>query len=139
MKKSLFFLTTLMGLSLSTILKAEDVFYCTSELATGLAKKGNTYRESGIIKERFTIKFNKDYTILEGAHLGGTSKPMDCSLRFKYSLPSTIFCVAREYVPNIFMYDKTTKRFLLTSLSSGGYIRGEGDTDVIYAGSCQKF
>ena len=138
MKKNLFFLTTLMGLSLSTILKAENVLYCESELATGLFKEGNTYRESSFIKERLTIKFNKDYTRLDSNNFGD-SIYMNCSLRFKHVRPNTVFCVAPEYVPDIFIYNKITKRFLLTKISSGGYVNNLGDTDIIYAGSCQKF
>ncbi len=132
MRTNLFLLTILIGLSLSTILKAENVLYCKSELATGFYKENNTWKEGSFKRERFTIKFNEDYTKLEGA----SYKPFYCSLPLKFTKPENVYCVESG---EVFIYNRTTTRFLYSSLSSGGFIDNSTDTENLYAGSCQKF
>ena len=137
MNKNLFLLTILMGLLLSSILKAENILYCESELATGFFKEDRAWIESGFNKKRFTVKFNDDYTKLEGISYA----PMDCSIQYK-TKPSTLFCVHLEYEYKTFVFDRITKRFLFSSISSGSYVRDEtnnNDTENLYAGSCQTF
>ena len=90
-------------------------FFTESELATF---KERTHRESGFINERFTIKFNKDYTILEGANLVNPTDPWIDGLNMPYS---TVFCVAR-YLYLTFLFMTKQQNGFWTSLSSGGYM-----------------
>ena len=127
-----------MGLLLSSILKAENVLYCESELAIGFIKEDRTWIESGFEKKRFTVKFNDDYTKLEGISYA----PMDCSIQYETQQPSTLFCVHLAHEYKTFVFDRITKRFLFSSISSGSYVRDESnnyDTENLYAGSCQTF
>ena len=52
----------------SPFANAEQVYYCTSELNVGILKDGNTgkWRKGNFTEERYTIKFNDDYTKLDG-------------------------------------------------------------------------
>ncbi len=136
MKKLLILLFSLFFLSTTSVF-AETVLYCHSELATGVVNINGTYQESSFEKYRFTAKFNSDFTQLEGATAAG-GQPMECKVSFEHK-PNLIFCVHSWGAHETFMYDKNKKRFLLTQVSSAGYAFDGGDTDVLYAGTCEKF
>ena len=60
----------------SPFANAEHVYYCADEIANGInkdKKTGNWYK-TGILVERYTIKFNDDYSILEGVSEDDTFK-----------------------------------------------------------------
>ena len=78
MVKKLFFVLIPIGLCFSNTLKAETVLYCQSELATGFVNKGGVWKESPFELERFTVKFNDDFSVLEGVSF----KPMECSIQY---------------------------------------------------------
>lgn len=132
-KKLLCFLIAI-GLSFSTTLKAETVLYCQSELATGFYNEGGIWKEGSFKRKRYTVKFNDDFSILEGV----SYKPMECSIQYSFK-PDFISCVHLWGEYKTFMYNKTTKRFLYTSISNSGYVDEETDTEVMYGGSCQSF
>ncbi len=46
--------------------KADEVFYCQSEVATGLNPENGTWRTRNFTPQRYTIKFSSDYTIMRG-------------------------------------------------------------------------
>jgi len=52
----------------SQFANAEKVYYCLSELNAGIIKdsKTSSWRRGNFEEQRFTIKFNDDYTILNG-------------------------------------------------------------------------
>ena len=54
----------------SSLANAENIYYCASKpnLATGIDKDNKTgeWFRNGFSVSRFTIKFNDDYTILNG-------------------------------------------------------------------------
>lgn len=133
MVKKLFFVLITLGL-FSTNLKAETVLYCQSELGTGFIKEGGVWRESSFKRERFTLKFNDDFSVLEGV----TYKPMECSIQYSHK-PNLVFCVHSWGAYETFIYDKTSKRFLFSDSSSGGYVYNGTDTDNMFAGTCQSF
>ena len=46
--------------------RADEVLYCQSEVATGLYKDDGIWKSSTFKKERYTIKFSSDYTLMRG-------------------------------------------------------------------------
>ena len=54
-----------------------DVLYCESKLASGIEYKDGRYREISFELERFTVKFNSDFSRLSGLERGdrACSKP----------------------------------------------------------------
>ena len=134
MDKKIFFVLITIGLFFSNTLKAETVLYCQSELATGFINKDGVWRESPFKLERFTVKFNDDFSLLEGI----SYKPMECSIQYSHK-PNFISCVHLWGEYKTFMYNKIKKRFLYSGISSGSYVDNETDTEVLYAGTCQGF
>ena len=132
--KKLFFVLFFIGLFFSNTVKAETVLYCQSELATGFVNEGGVWKESSFIPERFTVKFNDDFSVLEGV----SYKPMECSIQYSFK-PNVISCVHLWGEYKTFMYDNIKKRFLYSAISSGAYVENETDTEVMFAGTCQSF
>ena len=128
----------IIALLFSTPAWAETVLYCQSELATGLIKENGRWQTRNFFLERFTVKFNDDYSVVSGLKRVGMRchKPLN-------SFPH-IVCDDRTSGPDVgetFNYNPTNKRFLYTQVSTAGYIHNlkKNDTDVIYAGTCQQF
>ena len=133
MKKLLILLLSF-GFLISTSVKAEMVLYCQSELAAGFIKKNGRWQEGNFNLDRFTIKFNNNFSNLEGL----TSEPMECSVSFNHK-PNLIFCVHSWGSHETLIYEKKKRRFTYSSISSGGYAFDQGDTEVLFAGTCTKF
>ena len=125
------------GLSISSVLKAETVLYCQSELATGFFKKEKKWVEGSFKKERFTLKFNQDYSTLL-IPLGNRKIAMKCSIPYTAE-PWFISCIEEQYPFKPFIYNKKSKRFTFAVLSSAGYVEPSTDTNSIYAGKCENF
>ena len=115
-------------------MRAETVLYCQSELATGFINKGGVWKEGSFKRRRFTVKFNDDFSVLEGVSF----KPMECSIQYPQK-PNFISCVHLWGEYKTFIYDKVKKRFLYSAISSVGYVHNDTDTEVMYAGTCQSF
>jgi hypothetical protein len=133
-KFRLTFLVSTFLISLITQVVADTVLYCQSELATGFINKGTGWVEGSFEKKRFTVKFNDDFTTLEGFAQG----PMDCKINFPDLLPTQLQCLANGGGMSA-LYDKTTKRFVFSSISIAGYVDLRTDSDNLYAGTCTKF
>ena len=119
-------------------IKAENVLFCQSELVTGFTNDNGTWRNGNFALERFTIKFNDDFSIVEGGLKNST--PMKCSAPYFYSDPTLIHCVHSEYNLSTLRYSIDTKRFVYYFNPASGYImKDHTDTDLLYAGSCEKF
>tara|TARA_Y100001970_G_C14235947_1_gene861780 strand:+ start:2488 stop:2973 length:486 start_codon:yes stop_codon:yes gene_type:complete len=133
-KKTFLLLIVFSFFSLSA--ESENVFYCTSELATGFVKENNVWKTNDFELERWTIKFNSDYTKAEGL----TAKPMNCQISYSFK-PNMIFCVHDWGSHESLIFNKKDLRFELSISSSGGYIENSPnpDTSSFYAGRCQKF
>ena len=70
----------LLLLLLPNLVMAENVIYCEDELATGISKDHRVWKTIELELERHTIKFNDDYTKLEGL---SAFYPMSCSNPYK--------------------------------------------------------
>ena len=118
-------------------LKAENVLYCQTEVATGMSNSSGVWKETNFELVRFTIKFNDDYSILEGI----TKEPMVCKKPYVNVLPSRVTCINELWLSNIFQYDIVSRKFSSVVVSAAGYVHdGENrDTDSIKGGRCEKF
>jgi len=139
MKNNLFFIILIMGLSFFTTAKAETVLYCQSELATGFLNKNGTWKEANFKKERFTVKFNNDFTKLTGFIDWVENREMECSNPYYATHKHETYCVHLKGAHEIFLYNSQTKRFIASRITSTGWLIDEKDTDVIFAGTCRKF
>lgn len=113
---------------------ANDVLYCTSELATGIVKKKGSWVESSFKPERFTIKFADDFSSVNHPHLDGTV--MDCKVLYP-PFPELINCSDR--VGGVLNFNKENTRFVYFAGSLFGYLSDLSDTNTLYAGTCEKF
>ena len=131
----------LLLLLIPNLVMAEKVLYCQEELSTGIIKKNGVWKTTTFEKLRHTIKFNDDYTRLEGI----SYNPMSCSKPYKaleeQNLRDSdyIACVHSRGSHETFTYDKRTKRFLYSNLSSRGYVVNGTDTENLSAGTCEAF
>ncbi len=135
MVKKLFFALITMGLFFSNTLKAETVLYCQSEVATGFFNEGGVWKETSFKLDRYTVKFNDDFSLLEGV----SYKPMECSIQYPTQKPNLVFCLNSFGSYQTFIYNKTSKRFLFSNFSAAGYVTNDSDTDNMSAGTCQSF
>jgi len=133
-KIRLTFLVSTFLISLTTQVVADTALYCQSELATGFINKGTGWVERSFDKKRFTVKFNDDFTTLEGF----AYEPMDCKINYPDFLPTQLQCLDKKGGMSV-LYDKKTKRFIFSSISIGGHVNLRRDSDNLYAGTCTKF
>ena len=138
MKNNLFFSLLIIVLSFSTKLKAENVLYCESELATGFIFDEGKWKETSFKRERFTVRFNENFTKLEGFY-----GPMTCFAPFNHK-PNFISCIETDFPYQPFLYHKQKKQFKFAQFSSAGYLSdaedgNDFDTDVMYLGTCTNF
>ena len=132
----LFFI--LFGLSISSALKAETVLYCQSELATGFIKENGTWKQTKFEDERFTVKFNDNFTKLKGFIDWVENREMECSKPYS-DYENEVFCVHLKGAHETFFYNSQNKRFIASLITSTGWFNNGTDTDVIFAGTCQNF
>ena len=130
-------LILLASLLLSVYVQAEVVLYCQTELATGISKDKQTgrWKTGSFILERHTIKFDDDYTSVTGLWL---NQPFRCAPGYS-TYPHQIVCLSKNGLT--FIYDKSTRRFLYSRVSTSSYTENEpnADTAGLEAGTCQKF
>ena len=134
MKKLLLLLISF-GFLIAPSVKAEIVLYCQSELETGFFKENGSWKVSEFHPQRLTIKFNDDYTKLDG--LAGFY-PMSCSKPYTID-PDYIACVHSKGSHETFTYNKLTKRFLYSHTKVDGYVDNGYDTNFLRAGTCEAF
>ncbi len=135
--KRLLILLFSFGILFTSSIKADTVMYCQSEMSTGVIKKNGLWKTTNFNKARYTVKFNYDYSQLEGIT---SSVPWNCQVPYDW-YPDQIFCVNTYGSHQTFIYSKKTKRFLLTMVSSGGYVRNptDPDTESLTVGTCKTF
>ena len=110
---------------------AEQVLYCQSELAQGFAKQSGRWVGTRFSNERYTIKFNDDFSEVRGV------KGRDFTCKTWSFL---IMCrEAYVTVPSTFIYNPDKGRFILSITSVFGYINDGNDGDALLAGKCEKF
>ena len=132
-------LTTTLCLTIAVLLgtpvQAETVFYCQSELSTGLIKEYGTWRIRNFKPSRYTIKFNNDYSKLYGLD---KSRPFKCNVPFT-NFPNTISCVSGYGNGESFLFEKKMLRFTFANVATSGFVEDSTSTDNLVAGTCQKF
>jgi hypothetical protein len=124
----------LLLLLMPNLVIAEIVLYCQGELSTGIIKKNGVWKTTNFNLERNTIKFNDDYTELDGL----SHNPMSCSKPYGH-IPDYIACVHSWGSHETFTYNTLTKRFLHSNISVRGYIDNGIDTENLSAGTCEAF
>jgi hypothetical protein len=124
------------GVLLASPVHAETVIYCQSELATGFVKKNDSWVVSNFVLERWTLKFSDDYSKLYGLD---KSRPFICAPAYT-SMPNSLACLSGYSNGESFIFNKEEYRFIFTIPSAaGGYSKDHKDTDIMYAGTCNKF
>ena len=127
----------------SPFANAEQVYYCASEISTGIDKDEKTgmWEQYKFQSKRYTIKFSSDFSTLNG--MDKTS--WTCRIPYKglKEFDKIVVCYHRYNSGMVFMFDSRTNRFLHASVSIFGYLLNfddkSPDTDVIHGGTCQKF
>ena len=137
MVKTLFSFMLVMGLLFSSILKAETVLYCQSELTAGFYKKEGSWITTQFTPNRFTIKFNDEFSKLEGLE----ERAFECAWAYADPQEKFLSCMSHWKNGILFNYSLATKRFIYAQTTMFGYILNgsEPDTNAIYAGECKNF
>ena len=119
----------------SPFANAEQVYYCASELNAGILKDKKTgkWKKGNFEEDRYTLKFNDDYTKLDGL-----MQQYYCLKPTGYK-DTLIVCYENDNGGGVFSFDKEKLRFLLLRGSLFGYVSNEGDDNWITAGTCKKF
>ena len=120
--------------SLAGSASADNVLYCSSELATGFIEKKGKYVESRFELKRFTVKLTNDKKRIEGLPSGS----LDCQRPYS-TVPNVIYCTNNKWFDESFVYNEGSGRFVYTVVRVAGYVNPEGDTDNFYAGVCTSF
>ena len=137
MKKLLILLFSFLLLS-SPYLKAEIIFYCQSDLATGFVKQNGSWTGSKFKNKRWTIKFNDSYSKLYGLEEDNQMPSYLCSAPYR-NAPHLLACLSGFKNGQSFMFNKIKNRFVFNSSSVTGYTSEDSDTNPFYAGTCSKF
>jgi len=128
----------------SSLLHAEQVYYCAAEAAGGIIKKGGKWVGGSFEKNRHTLKFNEDYTVLKtGGYEYMCSQVYNGLLDEHQHAVSCYRTFRGELLHNhdgvFFMFDKKTLRFLHVFASPSGYLSDGPDTNTIEGGTCERF
>jgi hypothetical protein len=121
------------GILIATPTRAETVLYCQNELATGIAKKNGSWETGSFPLSRYTIKFNDDFSRLNGLAFGTS----ECSAPFPSTKPDLLHCRS-EYGLETFVYHKQKKRYTWFTMAIA-YASEGSDTSSIEAGTCESF
>ena len=138
MSKKLLSTFLFVGLLFSTNLKAENVLYCQSELATGFYREGGVWKTGSFELERFTIKFTNNFRKLHGLD---DDRPFDCNVPFSIGAPEVVACVSGYGTSEGFLFNKNRLRFSFSKTAVSGFVEGAGggSTEVLFAGTCKNF
>ena len=129
-------ITTAM-ICLAAATKADQILYCTDELATGFIKERGGWRTVNVIPERFTLKVEGDFETL--IHSGNRYSCLELWMAFGVSRVS---CNEDYYGAFSIIMDKNSLRYVRTYPADDGFVSSkENDfaTDVTYAGTCETF
>ena len=112
--------------------KADEVLYCQTELAPGLAQKEDgTWTIGYFQRKRFTVKVTGDFEKVIGLD---RDKEFECHFPYSWN-PIAIVCHYKE--SETFLYEKSSKRFVYYLVNTSTYL--QPDTPIMYAGTCEKF
>jgi hypothetical protein len=123
----------LVGISFAN---AEQVYYCAEKITNGIRKDKKTgeWERNGFRPDRHTIKFNDDYTKLDGL----SHTQMNCFIPFGDENTKRV-CYGNFNGGELFQFDKNTLRFFMLHGSIYGYLDNGGDDNWITGGTCEKF
>ena len=123
----------------SSLANAEQVYYCTSEIATGILKDKKTgeWKHNSFKPERLTIKFKNNYTKLAGLTF---SVIWNCHRPFPLLsvTKNLLVCYNGDNNGKVFQFNKKNLRFLYADIATTGYLENRYDPNDISAGTCQK-
>ena len=137
MKKFIFAILVLIFVGIS-IANADQVYYCKGQLSTGFKLKGENWWITKFEKETYTIKFNDDYTSLEGIL---DRNPWVCKKPyFGVMYEGALTCFDTNDNGDFFSFDRGTQVFVLMIGSVDGFLFPilKQETKLI-AGDCKKF
>ena len=123
----------------SPFANAEQVYYCASELNAGIIKDKKTgkWRKGNFAEERYTIKFNDEYTSLRGLHKG---MPWTCIKPYQGIFPDALTCIDKNNNGDFFSFDRKGLIFVLGRGSVNGFLFPIAKTEVeLIAGDCESF
>lgn len=126
--------TIILGACLSTPLIAEEVLYCSSELATGFVREDGNWIERDFNPSIFAIEVgdNFEYFTIEG-------RKFNCHTPYD-DYKELLVCERNMWANGLsFRYSIKTKRFIYIRSSVSGYIENKEITDmeIMYAGKCE--
>ena len=92
--------------------KADTVLFCTTELRTGFLKKDGNWSIVQFVPDRYTVKFNRDFS-----QLSGLNKNLDytCDWAYKDVTYKSVVCFSGFHSGEVFIYNIETKRFSFVS------------------------
>ena len=129
-------LLTIILLLFSSVSYAEIILYCTEDVSAGVVKENGNWTRGNFRLDRYTFKFNDDYTTLE-AGITGKSVIFDC--KPLYGVSNNRSCIDSRNHSELLIFIKNEKRFILASLSPFTGSDTSSDTSVISIGSCESF
>ena len=135
MKSIRSFFLSLIILIIPSLAISETVFYCSTELATGITKSDGKWRTALFEEVRFTLKVDGDWrSIVMKGRIKSFAK---CKRRWTHQNHS-ILCISTD---DIFHFNIQNNKFLFADLSPESYTssKGNSDTSQLYAGKCEKF
>ena len=102
----------------------------------GAIKRNGSWETTDFKPLRYTIKFNNDYSELDGLD---ASRSFSCSPPYSHK-PQSLACYSGYSNGESFVFNKKTKRFILSSLRvGGGYTDDTTDTPTMMFGRSKKF
>jgi hypothetical protein len=132
---------------ISPLSYAENAYYCTDELSTGIVFDKGKWREGSITKERRTIIFNDDRSSVKGVLAdGGPTETLQCSEVYEklYKLtgiPQVLTCID-DVQNHVLQINMKTMRYTLSHQSPFSYQGGvyrDADPSWVAAGKCVGF
>lgn len=123
---------------------AEQVYYCSDLIGTGLQKDKKTSEWESLNWKlyRHTIKFNKDFTKLDGLHEGVSFKCEVAMNGLVEDAKSIMICNSSFLnIGSSFIFDRNSLRYLYFVGIYTGWVENSGDADSnsISGGTCKKF
>ena len=118
--------------------KADQILYCTDELATGFIKENGGWRITNFTLDRFTLKVEGDF---EALIYDGDK--YSCVYDWRIVVDEwRIVCNHDIFKSSSITMDKDSLRYVLTNTFGFGFASSKldrPDTDSIHAGTCETF
>ena len=127
---------------ISPLSYAEEVYYCSDELSTGIVFDKGKWLEGSIIRERRTIIFNDDRSSVKGFVKDQSTGTLQCSEVYKLiGILGVLTCI-NDFQNHVLQINMTTMRYTFSTQAPFSYQKGKnesGDPSFISAGTCVGF